>query len=62
MERQSPRTRLAKALGKSGVEVSMLVRDRKTDHVKVFSVNNSWTSHRLNSFQFHLGTTDNLYL
>ena len=34
--------RLAKALGKSGVEVSMLVRDRKTDHVKVFSVNNSW--------------------
>ena len=27
--------RLAKALGKSGVEVSMLVRDRKTDHVKV---------------------------
>ena len=29
---------------KSGVEVSMLVRDRKTDHVKVFSVNNSWTS------------------
>ena len=49
--------RLAKALGKSGVEVSMLVRDRKTDHVKVFSVNNSWTSHRL-----HLGTTDNLYL
>ena len=29
--------RLAKALGKSGVEVSMLVRDRKTDHVKVFS-------------------------
>ena len=44
--------RLAKALGKSGVEVSMLVRDRKTDHVKVFSVNNSWTSHRLNSFRF----------
>ena len=52
--------RLAKALGKSGVEVSMLVRDRKTDHVKVFSVNNSWTSHRLNFFC--LGTTDNLYL
>ena len=44
--------RLAKALGKSGVEVSMLVRDRKTDHVKVFSVNNSWISHRLNSFRF----------
>ena len=42
--------RLAKALGKSGVEVSMLVRDRKTDHVKAFSVNNSWTSHRLSSF------------
>ena len=38
--------RLAKALGKSGVEVSMLVRDRKTDHVKVFSVNNSWISYK----------------
>ena len=54
--------RLAKALGKSGVEVSMLVRDRKTDHVKVFSVNNSWISYKLNFFSLHLGTTDNLYL
>ena len=44
--------RLAKALGKSGVEVSMLVRDRKTDHVKVFSVNNSWISYKLNFFRF----------
>ncbi|WP_297904732.1 glycosyltransferase family 4 protein [uncultured Parabacteroides sp.] len=45
-------SRLVKALDKSGVEVSMLVRDRKTDHVRVFSVNNSWISRKLNFLRF----------
>lgn len=33
--------RLAKALGKSGVEVSMLVRDRKTGDERVTALNDS---------------------
>lgn len=44
--------RLMKALGKSGVEVSMLVRDRKTDEANVVSVSDSWGSAKLNYFRF----------
>ena len=34
--------RLAKALGKSGIEVSMLVRDRKTGDERVTALNDSF--------------------
>lgn len=44
--------RLMKALGKSGVEVSMLVRDRKADEANVVSVSDSWGSAKLNYFRF----------
>lgn len=44
--------RLMKALSKSGIEVSMLVRDRKTDDSRVASVNRSWVSIKLNFLRF----------
>ena len=42
--------RLAKALGKSGVEVSMLVRDRKTGDERVTALNDSFWASRWNLF------------
>lgn len=35
--------RLMKALKKNGVKVKMLVRDKQTDHLTVFSVGHNWT-------------------
>lgn len=44
--------RLAKALGKSGVEVSMLVRDRKTGDERVTALNDSFWASRWNFIRF----------
>lgn len=44
--------RLAKALGKSGVEVSMLVRDRKTGDEWVTALNDSFWASRWNFIRF----------
>lgn len=35
--------RLMKALKKNGVKVKMLVRDKQTDHLTVFSIGHNWT-------------------
>ncbi|MBP5375446.1 MAG: glycosyltransferase family 4 protein [Bacteroidaceae bacterium] len=35
--------RLMKALKKNGIKVKMLVRDKQTDHLTVFSVGHNWT-------------------
>ena len=45
--------RLAKALTKKGLEVSMLVRDKKTDDPRVVSVNDSWMHTKINLFRFY---------
>ncbi len=44
--------RLAKALGKSGIEVSMLVRDRKTGDERVTALNDSFWASRWNFIRF----------
>ena len=44
--------RLSKALRKAGVEVSMLVRDRKTDDPAVASVNMSFIARKVNFIRF----------
>ena len=44
--------RLMKALRKSGVEASMLVRDRKTDDPHVVSIDDSRMKRRLNFLRF----------
>lgn len=44
--------RLSKALRKGGVEVSMLVRDRKTEDSKVVSINGTFISRKINFIRF----------
>jgi len=44
--------RLMKALNKNGVEAKMLVRDKRSDDSKVYTVNTSWFKRKINFIRF----------
>lgn len=47
-------SRLLKALGKAGKEVTMLVRDKRTQNSNIISVNTSWFQSKINYLRFLL--------